>query len=66
MRFDREPRPEAQATGEVVFEAQDVSVYYDDFRAIRNVDLPIYQNQITALDSLLLQNCWDFSSAEIT
>jgi len=49
VRFDREPRPEAQATGEVVFEAQDVSVYYDDFRAIRNVDLPIYQNQITAL-----------------
>ena len=49
VRFDREPRPDAQATGEVVFEAQDVSVYYDDFRAIRNVDLPIYRNQITAL-----------------
>ena len=49
VRFDREPRPEALATGEAVFEAQDVSVYYDDFRAIRNVDLPIYQNQITAL-----------------
>ena len=49
MRFDREPRPEALATGEAVFEAQDVSVYYDDFRAIRNVDLPIYRKQITAL-----------------
>jgi phosphate transport system ATP-binding protein len=49
VRFDREPRPEAQTTGEVVFEAQDVSVYYGDFRAIRNVDLPIYRNQITAL-----------------
>jgi phosphate transport system ATP-binding protein len=49
VRLDREPRPEAQATGEVVFEAQDVSVYYGDFRAIRNVDLPIYRNQITAL-----------------
>jgi len=49
VRFDREPRPEALATGEAVFEAQDVSVYYDDFRAIRNVDLPIYRNQITAL-----------------
>jgi phosphate transport system ATP-binding protein len=49
VRFDREPRPEAQATGDVVFEAQDVSVYYGDFRAIRNVDLPIYRNQITAL-----------------
>jgi len=49
VRFDREPRPEAQTTGEVVFDAQDVSVYYGDFRAIRNVDLPIYRNQITAL-----------------
>jgi len=49
VRFDREPRPEAQTTGEVVFEARDVSVYYGDFRAIRNVDLPIYRNQITAL-----------------
>jgi phosphate transport system ATP-binding protein len=49
VRFDREPRPEAQVAGEVVFEAQDVSVYYGDFRAIRNVDLPIYRNQITAL-----------------
>jgi phosphate transport system ATP-binding protein len=49
VRFDREPRPEAQTTGEVVFEARDVSVYYGDFRAIRNVDLPVYRNQITAL-----------------
>jgi phosphate transport system ATP-binding protein len=49
VRFDREPRPEAQATGVVVFEAQDVSVYYGDFRAIRDVTLPIYRNQITAL-----------------
>jgi phosphate transport system ATP-binding protein len=49
VRFDREPRPEAQPPGEVVFEAQDVSVYYGDFRAVRNVDLLIYRNQITAL-----------------
>jgi phosphate transport system ATP-binding protein len=49
VRFDREPRPEAQATRDVVFEARDVSVFYGDFRAVRNVDLPIYRNQITAL-----------------
>jgi phosphate transport system ATP-binding protein len=49
VRVDREPRPEAQGAGEVVFEAQDVSVYYGSFRAIRNVSLPIYRNQITAL-----------------
>jgi phosphate transport system ATP-binding protein len=35
--------------GEVVFDVQDVSVYYGDFRAIRNITLPIYRNQITAL-----------------
>ena len=26
-----------------------MSVYYGDFRAVRNVDLPVYRNQITAL-----------------
>jgi len=35
--------------GEVVFDVQDVSVYYGDFRAIRDVTLPIYRNRITAL-----------------
>ena len=34
---------------EVVFDVQDVSVYYGDFRAVRDVSLPIYRNQITAL-----------------
>jgi phosphate transport system ATP-binding protein len=34
---------------EVVFDVRDVSVYYGDFRAIRDVTLPIYRNQITAL-----------------
>src|SRR5258706_3847263 len=34
---------------ELVFEARDVSVYYGDFRAIRNIMLPIRRNEITAL-----------------
>jgi phosphate transport system ATP-binding protein len=34
---------------ELVFEARDVSVYYGDFRAIRNIVLPIRRNEITAL-----------------
>ena len=34
---------------EVVFDVRDVSVYYGDFRAVRDVTLPIYRNQITAL-----------------
>jgi phosphate transport system ATP-binding protein len=34
---------------ELVFEARDVSVYYGDFRAIRDIMLPIRRNEITAL-----------------
>ena len=33
----------------VVFDVRDLSVYYDGFRAVRDVALPIQQNQITAL-----------------
>jgi phosphate transport system ATP-binding protein len=48
VRFDREPRA-TEAEREVVFDVRDLSVYYGDFRAIRDVTLPIYRNQITAL-----------------
>ena len=34
---------------EVVFDVRDVSVYYGDFRAVRNVTVPVYKNEITAL-----------------
>jgi phosphate transport system ATP-binding protein len=40
---DREPALET------VFDIDDVSVYYGDFRAVRDVTLPIYKNRITAL-----------------
>jgi phosphate transport system ATP-binding protein len=33
----------------LVFEINDLNVYYDEFRAVRDVTLPIQQNQITAL-----------------
>jgi phosphate transport system ATP-binding protein len=49
VRFDREPRSLPEAEQEVVFDVGDLSVYYGDFRAIRNITLPIYRNQITAL-----------------
>jgi phosphate transport system ATP-binding protein len=32
-----------------VFDVKDLSVYYDGFRAVREVSLPIQENQITAL-----------------
>ena len=45
----RDARPELGAvTKDVVFDVQDVSVYYGDFRAVRDVTLPIYRNEITA------------------
>jgi phosphate transport system ATP-binding protein len=34
---------------DVVFDLDGVSVYYGDFRAVREVTLPVFQNEITAL-----------------
>jgi phosphate transport system ATP-binding protein len=47
----RAPR-ESEATElrrETVFDVRDVSVFYGDFRAVRNVTIPILGNEITAL-----------------
>jgi phosphate transport system ATP-binding protein len=38
-----------EAGRSVVFDVQDLSVYYGTFRAVRDVSLPIPENQITAL-----------------
>jgi phosphate transport system ATP-binding protein len=43
---DENPREEER---EVVFDLTDLSVYYADFRAVRDVNLPIYGRTITAL-----------------
>jgi phosphate transport system ATP-binding protein len=37
------------AERDVVFDVRDVSAYYGDFRAVRNITLPILDNEITAL-----------------
>jgi phosphate transport system ATP-binding protein len=42
-----EPGPETD--GELVFAVDGVSVYYGEFRAVRDITLPIRRNQITAL-----------------
>jgi len=34
---------------ELVFDVKDVSVFYGDFRAVREVTLPVHRNEITAL-----------------
>ncbi len=44
----RERAPVAAAAAEVVFDVSDLSVYYGTFRAIRDVDLAIGKNEITA------------------
>jgi phosphate transport system ATP-binding protein len=41
--------PSDESAREVVFDVSDLSVYYGSFRAVREVTLPVYRNQITAL-----------------
>ena len=48
VTFDR-PSDQGAEMLETVFDVDDVSVFYGDFRAVRNVTLPIYKKQITAL-----------------
>jgi phosphate transport system ATP-binding protein len=38
-----------EARREVVFDVEALSVYYGDFRAVRDVSLPVLKNEITAL-----------------
>ncbi len=45
---DRAPPHQAAPVGELVFDVRDLSVFYGDFQAVRDVALPIRQNQITA------------------
>jgi phosphate transport system ATP-binding protein len=49
VRFDRERRQVEEAERQIVFDVRDLSAYYGDFRAVRDVTLPIFRNQITAL-----------------
>jgi phosphate transport system ATP-binding protein len=43
------PLSEAAVEREVVFDVRDLSVFYGDFRAVRDITLSVYRNQITAL-----------------
>ncbi len=45
----KEPVPMEIADEDLVFKASDLSVFYGDFRAVRNVDMRIKRNEITAL-----------------
>src|SRR5215207_5674807 len=43
-----DPTPAPDADGAVVFQTKDLAVYYGDFRAVRDIDLTIRRNEITA------------------
>jgi phosphate transport system ATP-binding protein len=45
-RKDASPRPEQP--GSAIFNARNVSIYYGSFRAVTDVSLSIYENEITA------------------
>ena len=42
------PQPELSPTGTHVFDANGISIYYSAFRAVTDVSLSIYENEITA------------------
>jgi phosphate transport system ATP-binding protein len=48
LRHDREEHQAAEER-EVIFDVTDLSVLYGAFRAVRNVTLPVYTHEITAL-----------------
>jgi phosphate transport system ATP-binding protein len=40
--------PEVAGTGNAIFDVRDMSVWYGGFKAVTNVTMPIYENEITA------------------
>jgi phosphate transport system ATP-binding protein len=46
----QQPKPQdvSAGTGELIFNAKGVSIYYGSFRAVTDVSLSIYENEITA------------------
>lgn len=45
----RQRQEQEVSSRETVFDVTDLSVYYGEFRAVRDASLPIFKNQITAL-----------------
>jgi phosphate transport system ATP-binding protein len=45
----RQRQEQEASSRETVFDVRDLSVYYGEFRAVRDASLPIFKNQITAL-----------------
>jgi phosphate transport system ATP-binding protein len=45
---DAESRRVPEASGNIIFDVQDVSIFYGQFKAVTGVTMPIYENEITA------------------
>jgi len=45
---DAEPRRAEYRPGTLIFDVKDVSIYYGQFKAVTDVTIPIYENEITA------------------
>jgi phosphate transport system ATP-binding protein len=48
MEIDRPPATAARANGTVVFDLDNLEVFYGSFRAVRGVTLKIFKNEVTA------------------
>jgi len=48
VKTEREQR-RSEASGDVIFDVRDLSVLYGDFRAVRDISLPIHEHEITAM-----------------
>ncbi len=49
MKVERHERADPDTALHFVFDIRGLSVFYGDFRAVRDVTLPVYRNRITAL-----------------
>ena len=45
----RPSQPEPEPESPIIFDVEDLNVYYGDFHAVKDVTLPVRQNEITAL-----------------
>jgi phosphate transport system ATP-binding protein len=45
---EAKPQESSAATGKLIFDVQNVSIWYSAFKAVTEVTMPIYENEITA------------------
>ena len=43
-----QPQADMAATGEVIFDVRNVSIWYSAFKAVTDVSFPVYEHEVTA------------------